>query len=61
MKNKRSDIHYSQLNDASKKEILKRLVSSLLNGLDRADREEILNAALAGHGRHRDLIDMVGH
>ena len=49
------------LSPDSKKEILKTLVASLLEGLKEDEQKDILQSALTSPRKSRELIDMVGY
>jgi hypothetical protein len=44
-----------------KKEILRSLVASLLDGLNEKEKKDILQDVLTNQKKSRELIDMVGH
>ena len=53
--------NFGSLNPDLKKEILRSLVASLLDGLNEKEKKDILQDVLTNQKKSRELIDMVGH
>lgn len=47
------------MNPALRKDLLDRLVASLINGLNEAEKKEVLQTVLTGRKKNKRLIDMV--
>ncbi len=47
------------MDPALRKDLLDRLVASLINGLNEAEKKEVLQTVLTGRKKNKRLIDMV--
>jgi len=47
------------MDPAFRKDLLDRLVASLINGLNEAEKKEVLQTVLTGRKKNKRLVDMV--